>query len=68
MIDDGFDGVTDDRLEFSCPGCGERNQVQCDPGDAGQWLVQDCRVCCQPIEIHLPGLGHPEFLVRLEQD
>ena len=42
-------------LEFDCPWCGERNFVEQEPGDAEQWLVQDCAVCCRPIELRLPG-------------
>jgi transcription elongation factor Elf1 len=47
---------------FDCPYCGEANVIELDPGDAGQWLVQDCAVCCSPIEIRLPadGTGAPE--------
>jgi hypothetical protein len=36
---------------FACPWCGEINQVDLEPGDAGQWVTQDCAVCCSPIEI-----------------
>ncbi|MDT8437642.1 MAG: CPXCG motif-containing cysteine-rich protein [Wenzhouxiangellaceae bacterium] len=42
-------------LEFACPFCGEANSVEAEPGDAGQWLVQDCAVCCCPIELRLPA-------------
>jgi len=41
-------------IEFDCPWCGERNFFEADPGEAGQWLTQDCAVCCQPIEIRAP--------------
>lgn len=57
-----------DALEFSCPWCGEINQVESEPGDAGQWVIQDCQVCCSPIEIRLPGPGQDEFMVRREGD
>ena len=48
---------------FACPWCGEINHVDLDPGDAGQWVTQDCIVCCRPIEIRLPadGGGAPEI-------
>lgn len=53
-------------LEFECPWCGEPNQVETEPGDAGQWLVQDCSVCCSPIDIRLPEAGRPDIEVRRE--
>ncbi|WP_203594654.1 CPXCG motif-containing cysteine-rich protein [Wenzhouxiangella limi] len=40
---------------FSCPWCGEPNWVELEPDDAGQTVLQDCAVCCRPIEIDLPG-------------
>jgi len=43
-----------DALEFACPWCGETNFLEADPEDAGQCLVQDCAVCCSPIELTLP--------------
>jgi hypothetical protein len=44
---------------FSCPWCGETNTLDMEPEEEGQWLVQDCRVCCRPIELcwH-EGLDH----------
>lgn len=57
-----------DYIEFECPWCGEANQVDAEPGDAGQWLVQDCQVCCSPIEIRLPGPAQPDFQVRREEN
>ncbi|HMA98123.1 MAG TPA: CPXCG motif-containing cysteine-rich protein [Wenzhouxiangella sp.] len=42
---------------FSCPWCGEANWVELEPDDAGQTVLQDCAVCCRPIEIDLPGPG-----------
>ena len=43
-----------DSQSFDCPWCGESNPLPLDPEEAGQVLVQDCVVCCAPIEIHLP--------------
>jgi len=60
--------VLTDALEFACPWCGEINQIEADPGDAGQWVVQDCQVCCSPIEIRLPGPGQDEFMVQREEN
>lgn len=42
-----------DSTGFDCPWCGEPNQIELEPGDAGQVLIQDCQVCCRPIELML---------------
>ena len=36
---------------FQCPYCGERISVVVDTSAAGQAYVEDCEVCCQPIEL-----------------
>lgn len=53
-------------LAFDCPWCGEPNFVEQEPGDADQWVIQDCAICCRPIELRLPSDLNPEFLVRAE--
>ncbi|MEM7054950.1 MAG: CPXCG motif-containing cysteine-rich protein [Pseudomonadota bacterium] len=55
-----------DALSFSCPWCNEVNAVEYEPGDAGQWLIQDCAVCCNPIEIKLPLTENDRLAVRRE--
>ena len=57
-----------DALDFACPWCGKINQVEVEPGDAGQWIVQDCQVCCSPIEIRLPASGDLNLQVQREDD
>lgn len=36
---------------FACPHCGSRISVLLDRSVAGQAYVEDCEVCCHPIEI-----------------
>lgn len=57
-----------DALEFNCPWCGEPNGVECEPDDAGQWLIQDCRVCCNPIELKLPTTENEILISRRENE
>lgn len=45
-----------DSTGFDCPWCGEANQTELEPGDAGQLLVQDCQVCCRPIELQFSAV------------
>jgi len=37
--------------EFNCPYCSERISVFLDPSVPEQQYVEDCEVCCNPIEI-----------------
>jgi len=37
---------------FQCPYCWEGISVLLDPSVAKQYLVEDCEVCCNPIEIN----------------
>ena len=36
---------------FSCPYCGETVSVVIDLTAGGQHYVEDCEVCCRPVEI-----------------
>ncbi len=38
-------------VEVQCPYCGERLDVRVDPSEEGQVLIQDCSVCCKPVEM-----------------
>ena len=37
---------------FTCPYCWEQISIVLDLSVKGQTYVEDCEVCCQPIEIH----------------
>jgi transcription elongation factor Elf1 len=36
---------------FLCPYCGERISMVLDTSVKGQTYIEDCEVCCQPIEV-----------------
>lgn len=36
---------------FTCPHCGERISMVLDLSAGGQRYVEDCEVCCNPVEI-----------------
>jgi transcription elongation factor Elf1 len=36
---------------FVCPHCGERISMVLDTSVKGQTYVEDCEVCCQPVEV-----------------
>jgi hypothetical protein len=45
--------------EITCPHCGEVFPVQVDTSQAEQSLIEDCTVCCRPIELTIrcqPGV------------
>jgi hypothetical protein len=39
------------RQVFSCPHCGERISMLLDLSAGSQRYIEDCEVCCSPIEI-----------------
>ncbi|HET9190774.1 MAG TPA: CPXCG motif-containing cysteine-rich protein [Rudaea sp.] len=42
-----------DRLVIQCPYCGESYETVVDPSAGSQNYIEDCAVCCRPIEIAL---------------
>lgn len=45
--------------QFRCPYCRERISMLLDLSEDGiQEYIEDCEVCCQPIQIHYQTLGH----------
>lgn len=39
--------------EIECPYCGEWLEISLDPSIASQVYVEDCQVCCKPIQIRV---------------
>ena len=37
---------------FQCPFCWEEISMLLDPSVSDQTYVEDCEICCNPIEIH----------------
>ena len=44
-------------VSFECPYCWERISVRVDLSAGGQTYVQDCEVCCNPIELSFQVRG-----------
>ncbi|MCG9971944.1 CPXCG motif-containing cysteine-rich protein [Christiangramia crocea] len=38
---------------FQCPYCWEEISVLLDPSISSQTYIEDCEVCCRPIEFHV---------------
>ncbi|MBI4051864.1 MAG: CPXCG motif-containing cysteine-rich protein [Elusimicrobia bacterium] len=42
-----------DPVTFQCPYCGELMDILPESEARKQKLIEDCRVCCNPIELHM---------------
>ena len=64
------DGTSDTPVEVPCPYCGEPSHIHGDPaGGTDQEYVEDCEVCCRPMEIRVRyTAGTPYVEVRTEDD
>jgi len=52
-----------------CPYCGEGIEVQVDTSAGDQAYIEDCQVCCRPIELHLMVSGSEwQLLVQRDDD
>jgi hypothetical protein len=43
-------------LDFAtvhCPWCGETFETAVDPGEGGSSYIEDCQVCCAPIQMQV---------------
>lgn len=38
-------------VEISCPYCGEMIEILVDPSVENQNYIEDCQVCCQPMNL-----------------
>lgn len=43
--------MLEEETTFTCPYCGEDNSIVIDLSIGGQELIEDCVVCCSPMEI-----------------
>ncbi|HEX7030834.1 MAG TPA: CPXCG motif-containing cysteine-rich protein [Gammaproteobacteria bacterium] len=42
-----------DEIEVTCPYCGSPFAVEAEPGLATQQFIEDCPVCCRPVEFDM---------------
>ena len=50
-----------------CPYCGESIEVQVDTSAGDQAYIEDCQVCCRPIELSLQVAG-AEWQLQVQRD
>ena len=39
--------------DIACPYCGETITILIDESAGAQHYIEDCQVCCRPIEVHV---------------
>lgn len=49
---------------FQCPFCWEEISMLLDPSVSDQVYVEDCEICCNPLEIHVKFVN--QTLVQFE--
>ena len=52
---------------ITCPYCGERFEAIVDASAGDADYVEDCPVCCRPIEMHLHG-SDDDFTLEADRD
>lgn len=57
-------------IDVDCPYCGEVIQARVDVASGDQSYVEDCQVCCQPIQmsVHVAEDGHLQALTAERMD
>jgi hypothetical protein len=53
---------------IGCPYCGETIDVLIDPADLGQQYIEDCQVCCKPINFLVTESVNGELAVSVYSD
>jgi hypothetical protein len=58
------------KKSIGCPYCGEHIKVLIDPADVDQHYIEDCQICCRPINFYISQYqnGELEVSVSAEDD
>jgi len=51
-----------------CPYCGESIEISIDVSAGTQDYIEDCQICCRPIEIRVQTDSQTEFSVEVKRD
>ena len=59
-----------EQVTVECPYCGEYIDIVVDCSLPDQSYIEDCQVCCRPIDVsvQIDDSGSPEVVVRNEND
>ncbi|MCG9709831.1 CPXCG motif-containing cysteine-rich protein, partial [Pseudoalteromonas sp. Isolate3] len=58
--------LTEKRI--TCPYCGEQIEILLDPADLDQQYIEDCQVCCKPINFLVFESIDQELSVTVSSD
>ena len=54
--------------QITCPYCGETITILLDPSDTDQEYIEDCQVCCKPINFLISESMNGELEVHVYSD
>ncbi|KPM78864.1 MULTISPECIES: CPXCG motif-containing cysteine-rich protein [Pseudoalteromonas] len=54
--------------KITCPYCGEQIDILLDPADLNQQYIEDCQVCCKPINFLVFESIDEELSVTVSSD
>ncbi|MBD55748.1 MULTISPECIES: CPXCG motif-containing cysteine-rich protein [Pseudoalteromonas] len=54
--------------KITCPYCGEQIEILLDPADLNQQYIEDCQVCCKPINFLVFESIDEELSVTVSSD
>ncbi len=55
-------------MTITCPNCGENVQILIDAEDDGDTYIEDCQVCCSPINITVTIDEREQLMVQAHSD
>ncbi|MBV5278989.1 MAG: CPXCG motif-containing cysteine-rich protein [Campylobacteraceae bacterium] len=54
--------------EINCPYCWERFTIAIEPSlEAGESYIEDCYVCCRPIDIYIAKINNDHVEIRINK-
>ena len=53
--------------QVQCPYCGEPIEIGCDRSAGSQAYIEDCSICCRPIEVRLLQMDE-DWVIEVGRD
>ncbi|HKJ82622.1 MAG TPA: CPXCG motif-containing cysteine-rich protein [Mariprofundaceae bacterium] len=57
-----------ENIEIRCPYCGEPVTLLIDTSAGGQRYIEDCQICCRPIDLHVSVGTNGDAMVTAARD
>ena len=57
-----------ENVQLYCPYCGENIEILVDRSEGDQDWIEDCSVCCRPIELSVTGTHTGELHVQAHHE